>query len=169
MLLNDPTHSYYPPPAAPVVVSTHPPLSSPNFLCSSVRIRNLILDQLHIRNLVSTGYTAGDTGLGIGGVCEVADTRGILRGCLGEERQKSARAGRAGRRNRQAYKLAQLWSSITTIKCDIVPTVLSLPSSSSCFSLHALSCAFHEYSPSAQRSEVFLRSTMTPRERTRYD
>lgn len=97
MLLNDPTHSYYPPPVAPsssLHVPSPPHISSPNFLCSNVRIRNLILDQLHIRNLVSTGYTAGDTGLGIGGVREVPDTRGILRGYLGEERQKSARAGR---------------------------------------------------------------------------
>jgi len=71
MLLNDPTRSYYPPTTvappstptpspSPATVSTHPLV--PNFLCSNVRIRNLILDQLHIRNLVSTGYTAEDTG-----------------------------------------------------------------------------------------------------------
>jgi len=70
------------------IIHPRPPSSSlhtsPNFLCSDVRIRNLILDQLHIRNLVSTGYTAGDTGLRIGGGREEPDTRGILRGCLRE-------------------------------------------------------------------------------------
>lgn len=70
-------------PRPPRRLSTHPP-RPPNFLCSDVRIRNLILDQLHIRNLVSTGYTTGDTGLGIGGGREEPDTRGILRGCLRE-------------------------------------------------------------------------------------
>lgn len=50
-------------------------------------IRNLIPNQLHIRNLVSLGYTAGDTGswiregggeVGCKGAAEKPDTRGIL-------------------------------------------------------------------------------------------
>ncbi|KAF7396573.1 hypothetical protein V1477_009863 [Vespula maculifrons] len=48
MLLNDPTQGYYP--APPVPASSNP-------LCSNGGIRNLILGQLHIRNLVSLGYT----------------------------------------------------------------------------------------------------------------
>lgn len=68
MLLNDPTHSHNPPPKTPLSVSgAHLHLRPRISHAPSAGIRNLILNQLHIRNLVSLGYMAGDTGSRIRG------------------------------------------------------------------------------------------------------
>lgn len=86
------------------------PPSSPISYAPSVRIRNLILDQLHIRNLVSTGYTTEDTGedtrIGEGGwgeegrgerVARSLTPGAFFRGCLrdGRERERGGLAERA--------------------------------------------------------------------------